>query len=127
MLSGDIADLREQFAAHNATICPAAAGRDGPSRRDIGERVGHDVIGGPPRRPVGDRGHQGSEAPRPHGGQRLSRPHGARLLQRGRELGAYRPAFSHHRAENVKEQSVNVVRGDHALIAASATRRPIAW
>ena len=79
-------------------------GQRWPVAQDIGERLGQDVIGGPPRRPGADRGHQGFETPRPNGVQRLSRPHGARLLQRDRELGAYRSAFLHHRAGNVKSR-----------------------
>jgi hypothetical protein len=42
------------------------------------------------------------------------------LLQRDRQLGAHRPGLIHHGAEDVEEQGVDVISGDHAPIVSPA-------
>ena len=86
-----------------------------------GERLGVEIVGGSPRRPLANRRHQGVEALRPRSGQRGSLPPLAGLDQRGRQFSAHRPGLVHHRAKHVKQQSVHVIRSDHAPIIAPAT------
>ena len=92
-----------------------------------GERLGVEVVGGPPRRALTDRGHQSGQAPRPRCCQRLSLPPRVRLVQCGRQLGAHRPGLVHHGAEHVEQQGLNVIRSDHPPIVPPALPASTPW